>query len=101
MEVGQLHDYIGNLEEQLAAKIQQQREYFEGQLAVLQIYASNKAAAAVRAVTRERCGAPKPSPSISRRKTGASSGPAGACFPCGCGKEIKGTKLTKDNFLIK
>ena len=52
MEVGQLRDYIGDLEEQLAAKIQQQREYLEGQLAGLQIYASNKAAAAVRAVTR-------------------------------------------------
>ena len=52
MEVGQLRDYIGQLEETLAAKIQQQREYLEGQLAGLQIYASNKAAAAVRTVMR-------------------------------------------------
>ena len=48
MEVSQLRDYIQNLEGVLAAKIQQQREILEGQLAGLQIYASNKAAAAVR-----------------------------------------------------
>jgi hypothetical protein len=52
MEVGQLREYISQLEQTLAAKIQQQREYLEGQLAGLQIYASNKAAAAVRTVMR-------------------------------------------------
>jgi hypothetical protein len=30
MEVGQLRDYIGRLEETLAAKIQQQREFSKG-----------------------------------------------------------------------
>src|SRR5678815_2841085 len=54
MEVGQLRDYIGQLEETLAAKIQQQREYLEGQLAGLQIYASNKAAAAAVSYTHLR-----------------------------------------------
>ena len=48
MEVGQLRAYIDNLEATLAAKIKQQREILEGQIAGLQIYTSNKAAAAVR-----------------------------------------------------
>jgi len=50
MEVGQLRAYIDNLEDVLASKIQQQREIFEGHLAGLQVYASNKAAKAVRTV---------------------------------------------------
>jgi hypothetical protein len=52
MDVGQLRDYIAELESTLAAKVQQQREYLEGQLAGLRIYADNKAGAAVRAVMR-------------------------------------------------
>src|SRR4051812_11824936 len=50
MEVGQLRAYIDNLEGVFAAKVKQQREILEGQIAGLQIYASNKAAAAVRRV---------------------------------------------------
>ena len=73
MEVGQLRDYIGQLEKTLAAKIQQQREYLEGQLAGLQIYASNKAAAAVRTVMRvPRTGKrKKPAPKYRARRTRA------------------------------
>jgi hypothetical protein len=52
MDVGQLRNYIAGLESTLAAKVQQQREFLEGQLAGLQIYASNKAGAAARAVMR-------------------------------------------------
>jgi hypothetical protein len=37
MEVSQLRDYINSLEETLAARIQQQREILEGQLAGLRI----------------------------------------------------------------
>lgn len=36
MEVGQLRDYIAQFEKALAAKIQHQREFLEGQLAGLQ-----------------------------------------------------------------
>src|SRR5436305_2000228 len=52
MDVGQLRDHIADLESTLAAKVQQQRAYLEGQLAGLRIYADNKAGAAVRAVMR-------------------------------------------------
>ena len=73
MEVGQLRAYIAGLEETLAAKVQQQREYLEGQLDGLAIYANNKAAAVVRTVMMvpkkgKRAKAP---PNIDRRKTKA------------------------------
>jgi hypothetical protein len=56
MEVSLLRDYIGQLEKTLAAKIQQQREYLQGQLDGLAIYANNKAGAPVRAVRIPRTG---------------------------------------------
>ena len=40
MDVGQLRDYIAGLQDTLAAKVQQQREYLESQLAGLQVYAA-------------------------------------------------------------
>ena len=48
--MAQLRDYISDLQDTLAAKVQQQRDYFETQLAGLRVYADNKAGAAVRAV---------------------------------------------------
>jgi hypothetical protein len=64
MDIAQLRDHIAGLQDTLAAKIQQQREFLESQLAGLQVYASNKAGAAVRAVmrvarTRKRAAKPK------------------------------------------
>ena len=52
MDVRELRDHIADVKDRLAAKIQQQREYLESQLAGLQVYADNKAGAAVRAVMR-------------------------------------------------
>jgi DNA-binding protein H-NS len=103
MEVGQLRAYIGDLEEQLAAKIQQQREYLESQLAGLQVYASNKAGAAVRAVMRvprTRKRAPvKPKYQSKKNKQLKWSGRG--LMPVWMREEMKGTKLTRDSFLIK
>ena len=87
MEVGQLRDYIAGLETTLAAKVQQQREFLEGQLAGLRIYADNKAGAAVRAVmrvpnTRTRA---KAKPKY-RRSTIGLNGLAAACCRFGCAK---------------
>jgi DNA-binding protein H-NS len=103
MEAGQLRAYIGDLEEQLAAKIQQQREYLESQLAGLQVYASNKAGAAVRTVmrvprTRKRARA-KPKYQSKKNKQLKWSGRG--LMPVWMREEMKGTKLTKDSFLIK
>jgi len=103
MEVSQLRDYIQNLEGVLAAKIQQQREILEGQLAGLQIYASNKAAAAVRTVmrvpkTRKRAKAPAKYQSKKNRTLKWSGR---GMLPVWMREEMKGTKLTKQDFAIK
>ena len=103
MEVGQLRDYIGQLEQTLAAKIQQQREYLEGQLEGLQIYASNKAAAAVRTVMRvPRTGKRrKPAPKYQSKKNKSLKWTGRGMLPVWMREEMKGTKLTKQDFAIK
>ena len=103
MEVGHLRAYIGNLEELLSAKIQQQRELLEGQIAGLQIYASNKAAAAVRTVMRvPKTGKRrKPEPKYQSRKNKSLKWTGRGMLPVWMREEMKGTKLTKENFLIK
>ncbi len=103
MEVGQLRAYIDSLEDVLAKKIQQQREIFEGHLAGLQVYASNKAAKAVRAVmmvpdTRKRA---KAKPKYQSKKKSALKWSGRGMLPVWMREEMKGTKLTKDDFLIK
>jgi DNA-binding protein H-NS len=103
MDVGQLRDYIANLESTLAAKVQQQREFLEGQLAGLQIYASNKAGAAVRAVmrvpnTRKRA---KAKPKYQSKKHKRLKWSGRGMLPTWMREEMKGTKLMKDDFLIK
>jgi DNA-binding protein H-NS len=103
MEVGQLRAYIGNLEELLSAKIQQQRELLEGQIASLQIYASNKAAAAVRTVMRvPKTGKRrKPEPKYQSKKNKSLKWTGRGMLPVWMREEMRGTKLTKENFLIK
>jgi DNA-binding protein H-NS len=103
MEVGQLREYISQLEQTLAAKIQQQREYLEGQLAGLQIYASNKAAAAVRTVMRvPRTGKRrKPAPKYQSKKNKSLKWTGRGMLPVWMREEMKGTKLTKQDFAIK
>jgi DNA-binding protein H-NS len=103
MEVGQLRDYIAGLESTLAAKVQQQREFLEGQLAGLQIYASNKAGAAVRAVmrvpnTRTRA---KAKPKYQSKKHKQLKWSGRGMLPIWMREEMKGTKLTKEDFAIK
>jgi len=103
MDVAQLRGYISDLQDTLAARVQQQREYFESQLARLRIYADNKAGAAVRALTRVpnmRKRAPaKPKYQSKKHKRLKWSGRG--LMPIWMRDEMKGTKLTKDDFLIK
>jgi len=103
MDVTQLRNYISSLQETLAAKVQQQREYFESQLAGLRVYADNKAGAAVRGLmrvpnTRKRAPA-KPKYQSKKHKRLKWSGRG--LMPIWMRDEMKGTKLTKDDFLIK
>jgi DNA-binding protein H-NS len=103
MDVAQLRSYISDLQETLGAKVQQQREYFESQLAGLRVYADNKAGAAVRTIMRVpnmRKRAPaKPKYQSKKQKSVKWSGRG--LMPVWMRDEMKGTKLTKDDFLIK
>ena len=103
MDVAQLRNYISGLQKTLAARVQQQREYFESQLAGLRIYADNKAGAAVRAMTRvpnTRKRAPaKPKYQSKKHKRLKWSGRG--LMPIWMREEMQGTKLTKEDFLIK
>ena len=103
MDVGQLRDYIVGLESTLAAKVQQQREFLEGQLAGLRIYADNTAGAAVRAVmrvpnTRKRA---KAKPKYQSKKHKRLKWSGRGMLPIWMREEMKGTKLTKEDFAIE
>jgi DNA-binding protein H-NS len=103
MDVGQLKAYIDGLEQTLAAKVQQQREILEGQLAGLQGYVSQKAAGIVRTVLQvPRSGKrAKPKPKYQSKKDRSLKWSGRGMLPIWMRDEMKGTKLTKDDFLIK
>jgi len=103
MEVGQLQAYITDLQHMLAARVQQQREILEGQLAELQGYVSSKAASVVRTVMRvpstgKRA---KAKPKYRSKKDRKLLWSGRGMVPVWMREEMKGTKLTKDDFLIK
>jgi DNA-binding protein H-NS len=103
MEVGQLRAFIGDLENLLAKRVQQQREILEGHLAELQGYVSSKAATAVRTVMRvPRTGKrAKAKPKYQSKKDKKLKWSGRGMLPVWMREEMKGTKLTKDDFAIK
>ena len=104
MEVRQLRDYIDSLQGVLAKKVSEQRAYFEDQLAQLGGYVSKKASAAVKAVTpgKGRAGKrAKPKPKYQSKKNKSLKWTGRGMLPTWMREEMKGTKLTKDSFLIK
>ena len=103
MDVGQLRTYIDGLETLLASKVQQQRKILEGHLSELQGYVSSKAAGVVRTVMRApRTGKrAKAKPKYQSKKTPSLKWSGRGMLPIWLREEMKGTKLTKDNFLIK
>ena len=103
MELRELRDYIADLEAKLAAKVRQQREVLSGQLDGLQIFANNKAGAAVRAVMRlpKAKQRRKPGPKYQSKKNKALKWTGRGMLPTWMREEMKGTRLTKDDFLIK
>jgi DNA-binding protein H-NS len=103
MEVSQLRSYIDELEGVFAAKVQQQREILEGQLAGLSGFVSQKAGNVVRTVmqvpkTGKRA---KAKPKYRSKKTRGLKWSGRGMLPLWMREEMKGTKLTKDDFLIK
>ena len=103
MDVGQLRDYIGSLESALAKKIRQQKDALEGQLAELQGYVSSNAAGVVRTVMRvPRMGKrAKVKPKYQSKKDKSLMWSGRGVTPVWMREEMKGTKLKKDDFLIK
>src|SRR3954470_6892182 len=104
MDVGQLRVHIDNLQGVLAKKVNEQRSYFEAQLAQLGGYVSRKASAAAKAVTpgNGRTGKrAKPKPKYQSKKNKSLKWTGRGMTPVWMREEMKGTKLTKDSFLIK
>ena len=103
MEVGQLRAFIDDLEDLLAKRVQQQKQIFEGHLAELQGYVSSKAAGVVRTVLQvPRAGKrAKAKPKYQSKKTKSLKWSGRGMLPIWMREEMKGTKLTKEDFAIK
>ena len=102
MDVGQLSQYIGKLQNLLKSKVSDQRSYLEQKLSELSGYASTKAARVVRAVSgmgkkKTRRKAP---PKYRSRKNPRTVWSGRGVTPVWMREEMKGTKLKKDDFLI-
>ena len=101
MDLAQLRAHIEDLQNTLSKKVNEQRAYFENQLS--QLYVSKKATAAVKAVTpngkASKRAKAKPKYQSKRDKSVKWSGRG--MTPVWMREEMKGTKLTKESFLIK
>ena len=103
MDVPQLRAHIDSLRNALARKVSDQRAYFEAQLAQLGGYVSGKSSSAVKAVTaggRRRKRA-KAKPKYQSKKNASVKWSGRGMTPIWMREEMKGTKLKKDDFLIK
>ena len=106
MDIAQLSSHIESLRKMLAAKIEQQRAFFERQLAGLSGYTNGNgrraAASADARVGRPRAGArKKPEPKYQSKKHKSLKWTGRGMTPVWMRDEMKGTKLKKDDFLIK
>ena len=104
MDVQQLHAYIVGLQDTLAAKIRQQRKYFESQLSGLQGYLSTtKTAGVKRTVLRvpRTAKRTKPKPKYQSKKNKSLKWTGRGMLPTWMREEMKDTNLKKDDFLIK
>lgn len=104
IDVGQLRAHIDDLQRALVMKISEQRTYLEGQLAVLGGHVSKKASAAFKAAapSNGRTGSrAKPKPKYQSKRDRSLKWTGRGMTPVWMREEMKGTKLTKDSFLIK
>ena len=104
MDIGQLRAHIDSLQNVLAKKVREQRAYFEGQLSQLGGYLSKTTSATVKAVTPRNARAgkrAKPKPKYQSKKNKSLKWTGRGMTPVWMRNEMKGTKLTKDSFLIK
>ena len=104
MDIRQLRAHIDNLQNALAKKVREQRAYYEDQLSQLGGYVSKTTSAAVKTVTPRngRAGKrAKPKPKYQSKKNRSLKWTGRGVTPVWMRDEMKGTKLTKDSFLIK
>jgi DNA-binding protein H-NS len=103
MDVAQLRTYIEDLQNALAKKVREQRAYFESQLSQLGGFVSKKAAGAVKAATLNgRAGKrAKAKPKYQSKKNKSVKWSGRGMTPVWMREEMKGTKLKKEDFLIK
>ena len=101
MDVGQLRSHISSLETLLAKKVQQQRKILEGHLSELQGYVSSKAVKAVWAVVYRKGKRAKAKPKYQSKKKPSLKWSGRGMLPVWMREEMKGTKLTKEDFAIK
>jgi DNA-binding protein H-NS len=105
MDIGQLRQYIGKLQSTLSKKVSEQRAYFEEKLSELTGFGAPKkrgrpagsgSASAKRKGTRK-----KATPKYRSRKDPKVLWSGRGVTPVWMREEMKGTKLKKDDFLIK
>jgi len=106
MDVAQLSSYIAALQKTLAAKVEEQRGYFERQLAGLGGYTNTNgrrtAGSTGARVAKPRAGRrAKPKPKYQSKKDKSLKWTGRGMTPIWMRDEMKGTKLKKENFLIK
>jgi DNA-binding protein H-NS len=103
MDVGQLQAHIDSLQGVLAKKVNEQRAYFERQLADLGGYVSKKASAVAKPVTPgngRTAKRAKALPKYQSKKDPKTKWSGRGMTPIWMREEMKGTKLKKDDFLI-
>ena len=104
MDLVQLSSHIESLRKMLAAKIEQQRAFFERRLAGLSGYSNGRRTAASNGsrVGRPRAGTRrKPEPKYQSKKDKSLKWSGRGMTPVWMREEMKGTKLKKEDFLIK
>ena len=101
MDIAQLRAHIDSLQGVLAKKVSEQRAYFEDQLSQLGGHAAKKTSAVVKAVTPGKGKRAKAKPKYQSTKNKSVKWSGRGMTPVWMREEMKGTKLTKDDFLIK
>ncbi len=104
MDINQLRAHIDSLQNVLAKKVREQRAYFEGQLSQLGGYKSKTTSAGAKAVPSRTAKAgkrAKPKPKYQSKKNKSLKWSGRGMTPVWMRDEMKGTKLTKESFLIK
>src|SRR5882724_1864681 len=102
MDIGQLRQYIGKLENMLKQKVSEQRAYLEEKLSELGDYASAQVARVGRAIgaVKKKGTRRKAAPKYRSRKDPKTVWSGRGVTPVWMREEMKGTRLKKDDFLI-